>query len=280
VAGETKLLTAFANHQDVYLQMAMRIFGREVTKQDKDARQIGKITVLGAGYSMSATKFAAFCEANRIDLAAAGTTAEQCIEAYRDAYPNIAGTKVTGQTFRRGGIWRTYEQAATIAAKGGRAEAGRCRFFKRDGALVIELPSGRELLYRDCRIEDRIPPYYALLGLQGKPKPTIVYAHPHRYESTLYGGLITENIVQAICRDLLATAIVRCELEGLPVVLHVHDELVLEVPEPEGARALRRLAEIMVDPPGWAAGFPLAVEGYTAPRYVKTPFVDSAHIAL
>jgi hypothetical protein len=62
-----------------------------------------------------------------------------------------------------------------------------------------------------------------------------------------------------------------CEREGLPVVLHVHDEIVIEVPAADGERSLRRLAEIMSRPPAWAAGFPLAVEAFVAERYFKSP---------
>jgi DNA polymerase len=271
VAGEQRLLDIFADpSQDVYLDMASRIFGRECTKADKDQRHIGKTAVLGCGYSMGAEKFGLYCKSNRIDLAAAGTSAEQAVEAYRDAYPAIAGAKDSETGYRRGGVWRSYHRAAHLAVeKRGRFHTNKCVFDGTTRHLRIALPSGRVIVYRNVTIRDEVPRYSKILGVPCKPKPTLFYAHPHGFEKTLYGGLITENIVQGICRDLLATALVRFEAAGIPVVLHVHDEIVCEV---DAADKLNEAAEIMSDPPEWAEGFPVIVEGFASPRYVKVAY--------
>jgi DNA adenine methylase len=87
----------------------------------------------------------------------------------------------------------------------------------------------------------------------------------------MFSGKWCENIVSAVCRDLLAHAMLRCEAAGLPVVLHAHDEIVAEVDDGEALPCLRRLAEIMSTPPSWAAGFPLAVEAWASGRYGKSP---------
>lgn len=268
VAGQDDLLDLFRRGDDPYCDMASVIFGRTVTKKNAAERQIGKVAVLGAGYSMSARKFAAYCKTQGIDLLAAGVTGESCIKAYRAKNAQIVA------------IWKAYNAAAFNAVKWGAVDhAGRCDFGMRDGSLVIRLPSGRELIYRDARIEDRVPSYCAALGIPEVPRPTICYTKPHGYEGTLYGGLIAENIVQAICRDLLATSLVKCEAAGLPVVLHVHDEIVCEVPADLAAAKLDQLATIMTTPPPrWAAGFPIAVEGFTSSRYTKSPFRDSIKI--
>jgi DNA polymerase len=281
VAGEQALLNIFASGGDVYCAMASLIYGRPITKKDKDERQVGKVTVLGCGYSMSAPKFAAYCKANRLDLSAAGTTPEACVEAYRSAYPAIAGWP-QGK-WRRGGVWQQYQAACrkVIERPGTEVAAGRCRFYVEAGHLRIVLPSGRPLVYRDAQIVMKPPAYAALLGLPADPKPTIEYSHHHGYRADLYGGLITENIVQAICRDLLAHALVECERQrlidalGLPVVLHVHDEVVCEVPEHDAERAIRALATVMSTPPAWASGFPIAVEGFTCPHYTKAAWGGS-----
>ncbi len=99
----------------------------------------------------------------------------------------------------------------------------------------------------------------------------IKFDSPTAKNITTYGGKLTENLVSAICRDLLAAALVRCEREGLPVVLHVHDEIVVEVPLSQADDALRRLLTIMSTPPNWATGFPIEVEGFWAHRYFKAP---------
>jgi len=87
-----------------------------------------------------------------------------------------------------------------------------------------------------------------------------------------------ENLVQALCRDMLAASMVQCEREGLPVVLHVHDELVCEVPGDRAGAALRRMGEIMSVSPAWAPDFPVRVEGYTGYHYTKSPFSDAHRI--
>ena len=83
--------------------------------------------------------------------------------------------------------------------------------------------------------------------------------------------MLTENIVQALCRDLLVAAMLECEKQGLPVVLHVHDEIVIEVPAGEADGALRKLVTNMSTPPPWATGFPVEVEGFASKRYSKSP---------
>jgi DNA polymerase len=275
VAGEVKLLDQFAARGDVYCGMASRIFGRPVSKADAEARKVGKVTCLGAGYGMSASKFGLYCAGQGIDLSRAGTSAEACIEAFRAEYPRIAGEpsgSAGGKVMRRGGVWDQYNAAAmrAVLERAG-ASAGRCTFTRDGENLVVTLPSGRPLIYRDCRVEERVPGYVRLLGLSERLKPTLVYNGP-RGEATLFGGKITENLVQAICRDLLCCAMLRCERAGLRVVGHVHDELLVEAPCEHAEEALRRLAALMSIPPPWAAGFPVVVEGFASPRYTKRPF--------
>jgi DNA polymerase len=82
-----------------------------------------------------------------------------------------------------------------------------------------------------------------------------------------YGGLLVENIVQGVSRDLLVDAMFRAERAGYPVILHVHDEIVVEV---EADRAdVGTVEELMSKPPGWAAGCPIAAEGFAGKRYRK-----------
>jgi DNA polymerase bacteriophage-type len=272
-ARESTLLQKFAD-QDVYCDLATRIFGRPVSKEDKLRRKVGKEAVLGCGYGMGAPKFAARCMARGLDLIAAGASAEAVVDGYRDAYPAIAGAPSSGsggRVFRQGGLWKDIEAAARAAIETGEVSyAGRCQFGREGNALVIKLPSGRRLHYRDVRIEGRVPGYCQALGLPEKEKPTIIYMDPEDAETSTYGGKLTENIVQAICRDLLAAAMLQCETQGLPVVLHVHDEIVAEVDAGAAQEALRHFAKIMATPPTWAEGFPIQVEAFVAERYFKS----------
>ena len=83
----------------------------------------------------------------------------------------------------------------------------------------------------------------------------------------LYGGLLTANATQAVARDILAEAMLRVDAAGYAIVLHVHDEIVVEVPE--GKDKLAELLAIMSKPPTWAEGLPIEAEGWTGRRYQK-----------
>ncbi len=242
--------------------------------------QAGGLIVSNCGYGMGEAKFSAFTKLIGADLTKVGTSAPAVIEAYRDAHPAIAGTK-DGSGFRKGGLWKAYQRAAMNAVRrpGVTFDAGRCRFRATGRALQIELPSGRCLTYRGAEVAQRVPGYAIALGLEAKPMPTIVYRHSHGYEGQLYGGLLAENISQATCRDVMAVALVRCEAAGLPVVVHVHDEVVGEDEEMKAAESLRLLCRLMSEPAGWADGFPIGVEGYSCRRYSKAPFRDSVKCA-
>lgn len=280
IAGEESLLDALASGRDVYREFGARLFGKPAEEITDAERQIAKVTVLGCGYALGSDKFRIYCGLQGVDLAAAGTSAEACVDAYRGAYPAIAGAPagvIDGRPYRRGGVWDRLAKAAMSAvAEGGVHDAGRTRWAYDGSALVCELPSGRCLRYRNCRIEDRVPGYALALGLD-KTKPTLVYDSTYG-PTTLYGGKIAENVVQAICRDLLASALVGAERVGLQTVLHVHDELVAEVPLTGRGESLDRLATVMTTPPDWAAGFPVAVEGFTSPRYLKSPPKGWEHV--
>ncbi|MGD9649030.1 MAG: DNA polymerase, partial [Pirellulales bacterium] len=270
-AEEQSLLEAFFAGKDVYCGLASQFYPFEVTKAHTTERGVGKLGMLGCGYSMSAAKFDEYAISFGINLTAAGLTAEAVVEGYRNAYPAIAGTLVEDddRQYRIGGIWREVEAAArdTIST-GATNEAGRCIFSRSNGALVIELPSGRCLHYQGARLEQRDTPF--------GPKPTIIFDSPNQPAKSTYGGRLVENVVQAICRDLLANSLVQCEAAGLSTVLHVHDETVLEVPAEQAPEALHKLIKLMTTPPAWADGFPLEAEGFVTNRYWKSPAPGAA----
>jgi DNA polymerase len=259
--------------------MASRLFGRTISKSDKRERETGKVTCLASGYGIGAKGFAAYCERSAIDLEGAGLTAAGVIETYRESVPQIAGPY---------GLWKSVEKAAKNAIRGHPSSAGRCAFRAEGNALIIELPSRRKLYYRHPRIVQRTKTWgvtddivYDASGREGaavgqrRTGKQTAGKGGHGFAEYTYGGKLVENIVQAVCRDLLADAMVRCERDGLPIVLICHDEIAVELPAEHAEEGLRRPLTIMSSPPSWAEGFPVAVEGYISTRYAKSPIPKS-----
>ena len=121
------------------------------------------------------------------------------------------------------------------------------------------LLSKRTLCYRS--------PEIAVVEKDWGPTEVIRYLDNNGVQKELYGGKLTENLTQAVARDRLANAIFNVEAHGYPVVLHVHDELVAEVPE--GFGSVEELCKLMCRLPPWAAGLPLKAEGWRGKRYRK-----------
>lgn len=179
-----------------------------------------------------------------------------------------------------------YWAGAAVRENGDRAIKITRTFTKEKGERVpgwwlkVELPSGRVLSYpgigisvekRDSDIDEDLYPNLAMreityrerIRYMGENQTTRQWGKQYTY-----GGKLAENITQALCRDLLAVALVRVDAAGWPIILHVHDEIVTEVPNaPEYSVA--KLEEMMCELPSWAAGFPLAAEGAELMRYAK-----------
>jgi DNA polymerase bacteriophage-type len=126
--------------------------------------------------------------------------------------------------------------------------------------LFIILPNGKQLCFPEAQLRT---------NKWGKPE--MIYKQElfgKWVTSSTYGAKVLENIAQAISRELLAEAILKLEDEQFPVVLHVHDEIVCEVPD-DGTKTLEAMETIMKQPNSWAKGLPLEVEGFSSRRYRK-----------
>lgn len=249
LAGQQDLLDGFARGEDVYSQFATDLFRCTVRKPRKTdpkplvialkiKRGFGKDTILGAGYGMGATRFYNNCLANPNlrPLFDSGQYdfkfVKRLIDTYRTTYAQIPA------------YWTAVERAFRQCIRFPHLEpkVGQVTFRCQGSEVQIELPSGRVLYYRHCKI-DR--------------KNTIKWHH-----GALWGGSITENIDQAISRDLLGYWILECEKAGLPVVLHVHDDIKTMLPQKAQAEELlAKQCEIMRALPAWASGLPVDVEG-------------------
>jgi DNA polymerase len=257
VSGDHKALEVFASERDPYKVMAALIYGCSYAAVDKEQRGIGKIGVLACGYQMGhANLYAQYGD----KLDAAGIGAKEVVDKWRALHaPSVQ-------------FWADVEAAFILAINGTESWVSCFRFVpSSDGKdVAIFLPSGRPVVYPGARIEWHHAPWDKARKL---PKvATICYDGVKDGRSvfaTLYGGKITENIIQAYCRDLMAFALVRAEDAGLNPVLHVHDEIVCVVQKRMVKEAYDELHRIMTTVPEWAAGFPAGAAGFTGRRYRK-----------
>ncbi len=269
LAGDEEGLEVFRQDLDLYKVFASKLYGIPYEEVTKKERTPAKVAELGAGYQMSGRKLGAYASGMGIDLSATGWSGPKLIEAWRDANPLIAGEdtgeEYEGVRIRRGGLWRDLQYGvADLLKNGGWRTIGRCRWFLREGSLICQLPSRRELTYRNARLEDVVPQW------GGEPRPTIVYDKvlgKKLVPTTTYGGKLTENCVQAFCRDLLGHALLQLDSAGFVIPLHVHDEGVGEG-DPDRLAEFTRLMTIV---PSWAKGFPLKAEGFVSSEYRKDP---------
>ena len=258
MADETRMLAALADPAaSIYTDMGHHLFGQKVSKKtDPERYAFCKSLVLGCGYGMSGAKFDYMMRFRSTmtteKLNAMGVDPKEAVGVFRRSYPAIPA------------LWKTMGAAAFSAVAGYPSEAGKCQLSMVGSDLQIRLPSGRRLVYRNARVEQRVPKYAVAQG-QNFTVPTVCYDNPRGYSGCLFGSLLVENVVQAMCRDFLADSLVSLDQIGLNPILHVHDEIVCEA-EPDH---LGTMLEVMSIPPSWAPGFPLLVEGYAGNVWSK-----------
>ena len=248
LSGENWRLETFKEGGDIYCASASKMFGVPVVKHGENGhlRQKGKISELALGYGGSTGALTAM---GAIDMGIPEEELPELVSQWRSANPHI--TK----------FWWDVDAASMKAVKEKTTVAcGNLTFSYRAGMLFITLPSGRRLAYVKPRLEtNRFGRAAITYEGVGESKKWM------RIET--YGAKLTENIVQATARDLLAQAMLRLRAAGYKIVMHVHDEAVCEVPE--GESSVEEICRIMSEVPPWAAGLPLNADGYECAFYKK-----------
>ena len=244
-------LDIFAKGEDVYKHNAMATFHVSYDEVDKDQRQIGKVQELACGFSGGVGAFASMGRIYNVLLPE--SDARRMVDAWRRANSWAVP------------YWSGLENAYRAAMRnpGEEFSAGRVTYLFDGLHLWYALPSGRVLCYPFARFNEEGDITYA----KASWKPAADAKEWPR--ARLWRGLACENITQAVANDLLRHALRRLEEEGLDCVLHVHDEVVLEVPEQDAEAATARLVQVMCQPPAWAAGLPLNAEVAVMARYGK-----------
>jgi DNA polymerase bacteriophage-type len=254
VAGEHWKLDSYrrfdATHDpgdEPYRAVAGKIFHIQPSSITKEQRSIGKVCDLAFGYMGGINAWRKFEPDRFPDEEVKTFNAE-----WRAAHPAIKR------------FWYDVDRAALTAVRE-RGRVVRCGpiAFKNTGAfLLLKLPSGRKLSYPQPR------------AVGDEKRQSVVFADNAagrfcecRNGQGAYGGLWTENVVSGIARDLLAEAMLRIEAAGYPIVLHVHDEIVCEVPERFGST--EEFTHLMTRKPAWALDLPIAAKAWTGKRYTK-----------
>jgi len=259
-AGQDDLTEMFGTGADIYSEFATELFGAFVRKARDDdptplnklyqlRRGFGKDAILGCGYGMGTNKFYQNCYINPSlrPLFDSGkydwNFIDKLIKLYRHKYSKIPE------------FWSLVEKAWSYVTRFKHEERivnGNLRFYHKDGATFIELPSGRYIRYPGAKVT-------------GGKHPSLNY----KWAKGIWGGYLTENIIQSESRDILGEAIVRLDKAGYWIALHVHDEVVLILDKKTAEEDVIEAQKIMEFVPTWANGIPINAEGKLSDHYCK-----------
>lgn len=258
LAGEQWRLEVFKTHGKIYEASASQMFGVPIERIKKGnpeyaLRQKGKVAELALGYQGGA---GALINMGALDMGIPEDDLPDIVQRWRDTNKRICD------------LWYKMNSAAVEAiSTGSSVGVGRllvsCEY---DAAheveyLTVLLPSGRKLYYNSPQIGENKwgGPSISYMGMDQTTKKW------KRIET--YGGKLVENCVQAVARDCLAQAIENLEKEGLPVVFHIHDEVVIDCRA--DTATLDDVVNIMSRPIPWAPGLPLNADGWVGGFFKK-----------
>ncbi len=260
LSGEQWVLDAFKAGKDIYCETASQMFKVPVVKGGENGhlRQRGKVAVLACGYQGGVGAMRRMDTGHLLDEAS-DDEVQGLVNDWRNANPHTVN------------LWHDVEDAAVQVIAYGGSERVRSLVLSREFDLMqgtqvftIQLPSGRKLYYINPTLTENRwgNPSIAYYGVDQTSKKW--------KQIETYGGKLTENCVQAIARDCLAEAIEHLEAAGLPIVFHVHDEVVIDTPAFDTDKAmLEKVKSIMTTPIPWAQGLPLGADGWVGTFFKK-----------
>jgi DNA polymerase len=258
LAEQHDLVGAFAEGRDVYSEFASEVYGRTITKADKIERFVGKTCILGLGYGMGAEKFRRTLEIGQggISVKIELHEADRIVRLYRQKnHKVVALWQKCGHTL--GGILA--RQHGAVAKMVTYDEQG------------IRLPNGFYIRYPALRANASNYEYISDARTYRKAiKDRVLSGEVSEVDWTkIYGGKVTENLVQALARIVVAEQMAKIG-QHYHVVFQVHDEIIITAPEEQAQHAQKLLVDIMSTPPIWAQDIPVACESGTANNYGDT----------
>lgn len=258
LANEEWRMEVFRGDGKIYEATGAKMFGVPIESITKGSmlRDKSKISELALGYEGS---LGALKRMGGERMGLSDVEMMSLVRRWRDANPAIVR------------LWKEIDEASKRAVRLRMPVSCTCRniIFDCDGEfMTIQLPSGRKLYYYGPRFKDK------KIGKSTTPSKVLCYQGVVQEtkqwgEIDTYGGKLTENIVQAISRDLLGFSMLQLDSEGFPPVCHIHDECLVEVPEKNARDYYEDMARIMGTPPEWASDLPLRADGYVTPFYLK-----------
>ena len=270
LSGCKRINAIFAGGKDTYKDFAMELYRIRYEDVTKAQRTFAKPPTLGCGYMLGAEGLIKYAESLGVSMTF--EQAQHAVNTYRETYPEVVA------------MWYWLVEAVTHCIQhGSRFQGYGVRIRRDDKFLFIDLPSGRSLSYYQPQIIWAVPPWgkkkvdeAAERGEFYEPelKQTISYMGLNSFTNqwqriTTHGGKLTENIVQAVARDILAEGMVSADKADMDIILHVHDEIGVEYNIADGNTVLHELENIMSVTPDWLPAIKLGAEGYTARRYRK-----------
>lgn len=262
LADEEWRLEVFRTHGKIYEASASQMFGVPLERIKKgnpeySLRQRGKVAELALGYQGGVPAMRQM-DTGKLLADLPDEEIKDIVDKWRNTNPKIRN------------LWYSFNDAAIRVIQNGSSLRVRCCTFAREcdcirgtTCMTISLPSGRKLYYVEPAVgENRWGgPSITYMGVNDKNKWG-------RIET--YGGKLVENVVQAIARDCLAQAIEHLEAAGLPVVFHIHDEVVIDTAAFDTNDAmLDKVVKIMSTPIPWAEGLPLGADGWVGAFFKK-----------
>lgn len=256
LSGETWRQKVFAEGGDIYCASASSMFGVPVVKHGVNGhlRQKGKVAELALGYCGGVNALKAM---GALDMGLSEEELPNIVGLWRQASPNIVK------------LWYTVEKAAVYTVTTGNPmtlEHGIAFRLEVDPFygyryMTIELPSGRKLFYPE--------PHIKLNNFDKEAVHFKTQLNNAWVTESTYGGKLVENITQAVARDCLALTLMRLSENGLPTIMHIHDEAVIEVPKNEADEYLGIVEKTFALPIPWAEGLVLTAAGFTNDYYMK-----------
>lgn len=258
LANEKWRMDVFRGDGKIYEATGAKMFNVPISAITKGSvlRDKSKISELALGYEGS---LGALKRMGGERMGLSDTEMMSLVRKWRSANPAIVD------------MWKEIDEASKEAVRYQRPVSCTCRniIFDCNGEfMTIQLLSGRKLFYYGPKFKDKKIGHSTMptrvLCYQGVVQETKQWG-----EIDTYGGKLTENIVQAISRDLLGNSMLNLEANDYHPVCHIHDEVLCEVPEENAQAYYEEMASIMGTPPEWASDLPLRADGYTTPFYLK-----------